>query len=168
MSNQAGAISLFQRLQRAQLRLAALALIIMMLVTVCDVVMRYLFNRPISGSYDLVESMLVVFVFQGLPAVFLGRQNIAIDVIDSMIGRYAVTTLIRLADLVSLAVLAILAWAMITPALQAYAYGDRKLELGLPLYVLWIVALVGMAGAMLCVIALLFSRVLPGRAQAPE
>jgi TRAP-type C4-dicarboxylate transport system permease small subunit len=154
---------LIERLQRAQLRLAALALIVMMLVTVADVALRYLFNHPISGSYDLVESTLVVFVFHGMSAVFLARQNIAIDLVDSLIGQQAVGLLVGLADLLSLAALAILAWAMATPALQAYAYGDRKLELGLPIWVLWGFALAGMVGAMLCVLALIFGHLRTAR-----
>lgn len=161
-------LKLFARLQRAQLRLAALALIVMMLVTVADVTLRYLFNRPIHGSYDLVESTLVIFVFNGLSAVFLSRQNIVIDLIDSLVGRLTVTVLIRLSDLLSLLALVILTSAMAMPALQAYSYGDRKLELGLPLYVLWIFAIVGMAGAILSILALLAGRIVPVRTGPPE
>jgi hypothetical protein len=47
-------------------------------------------------------------------------------------------------------------WAMISPALQAYDYGDRKLELGLPLWVVWLFALSGMAGTMVCAIGRAF------------
>lgn len=157
------ALSLITRLARAQLRLAAMALIVMMLVTVSDVTLRYSLNQPIPGSYDLVESTLVVFVFNGFSAVFLSRQNIVIDVIDSMIGRRAVALLVGLSDVLSLVALGILAWAMTTPALQAYAYGDHKLELGLPLYVLWIFAFAGLVGAILSVLVLLVGRLVSGR-----
>ena len=143
------------RLQRAQLRLAATALIVMMLVTVADVALRYLFNSPIRGSYDIVEVMLVVFVFHGMAAVFFRRQNIAIDLIDGFVSRGVVTALIRFADIVSIAALCLLFWAMTGPAWQAYAYGDRKIDLDLPIYLLWIAALVGMAGVILAAIAAL-------------
>ena len=59
-----------QRLQVAQLRLAAIALITMMLGTVLDVFFRYAFNKPLRISYDLVESMLVIYVFHGISSVF--------------------------------------------------------------------------------------------------
>ena len=62
----------------------------------------------------------------------------------------ASVALIRIADVLSLVVLLILAWAMIGQGLQAYDYGDRKLELALPLYVLWLFALGGMAGTIVC------------------
>jgi TRAP-type C4-dicarboxylate transport system permease small subunit len=141
---------LLDRLRVLQLWLAALAMIVMMGVTVTDVVLRYLLNSPIRGSYDLVEVTLVVFVFHGLSTAFLFRRHIVIDLIDLALPPRAVAVLVRVADVLSVLALAVLAYAMITPTMQAYDYGDRKLELQLPIYVLWIVALSGMMGAILC------------------
>jgi TRAP-type transport system small permease protein len=118
------------RLKNAQVRLAMIALVLMMGSTCVDVALRFLFNRPIRGAYDIVEACLVVFVFHGMSASFE-------------------RVLVRLSDVVSIAVLLLIAWAMISPALQAYDYGDRKLELGLQLWVLWVFAIVGLIGALL-------------------
>ena len=52
-----------------------------MLVTVLDVFMRYLFNRPIRASLETVEVMLLVFVFNGMAAAFFGRRHIVIDLL---------------------------------------------------------------------------------------
>jgi TRAP-type C4-dicarboxylate transport system permease small subunit len=145
-------------LQRFQLWLAAGALVILMTVTVVDVFLRYLFNRPIRGSYDTVESMLLVFVFNGMAAAFFGRRNIVIDLLDSFVGPRATAVLIRIADALSVICLGLLAWAMLLPARQAYAYGDIKLELGLPIYILWIVALAGLAGTMFCALVTLVAK----------
>jgi TRAP-type C4-dicarboxylate transport system permease small subunit len=150
-------VTLIQRLQRAQLRLAATALIVMMLATVTDVLFRYAFNKPLRISYDLTESMMVIYVFNGIAGVFLKRRNIAIDLIDKLAGPAVVRFLIAVADGLSILCLCILGWAMTGPALQAFQYGDRKLELGLPLYVLWIFALAGIAGTLLCALAAAFA-----------
>jgi TRAP-type C4-dicarboxylate transport system permease small subunit len=66
-----------------------------------------------------------------------------------------VRALIIMADVLSILCLAMFAYAMTRPALQAFNYGDHKIELGLPLYVLWIFALVGIAGTLLCALAAL-------------
>jgi len=145
-------------LQRIQLWLAALALIILMLITVADVFLRYMFNNPVRGSYDAVESMLVVFVFNGMAAGFFLRRNIVIDLIDQAVGRRATAVLIRMADLLSVVCLGLLMWAMLGPARQAFEYGDRKLELNLPIYMLWIVALLGLAGTIFCAFVTLVAR----------
>jgi TRAP-type C4-dicarboxylate transport system permease small subunit len=142
-----------QRLQRAQFRLAAVAIVVMMLATVVDVLCRYAFNKPLRFSYDLTESMMVIYVFHGMAGVFLKRRNIAIDLIDTFASGNLIRFLIVVADGLSITCLVLLAWAMTGPALQAFNYGDRKLELGLPLYVLWAVALLGIAGTTLCALA---------------
>jgi TRAP-type transport system small permease protein len=142
-----------QRLQAAQLRLAAIALVTMMTGTVLDVLFRYAFNKPLRISYDLVESMLVIYVFHGISSVFLARRNIVIDVIDSLVSPRILRTLAALADIVSVMCLLLLIWGMFRPAMQAFEYGDRKLELGLPLYVLWAFALAGLVGTIVCALA---------------
>ena len=146
------------RIASAQLVLAMLALVAMGAVTVADVVLKYLFSRPIAGAYDLVESLLPVVIFHGLPATLLRRQNIAIDLIDHVAGPRRTRWLIAAGDAAMLAVLALLTWAMAAPALQALEYDDRKLELGLPLIVIWAAAILGMAGSVLVAGTLLLHR----------
>jgi TRAP-type transport system small permease protein len=140
-------------LQAAQLRLAAVALMTMMMGTVLDVFFRYAFNKPLRISYDLVESMLVIYVFHGISSVFLARRNIVIDVIDSLVSPRILRGLAAIADIVSVMCLLLFLWGMLQPATQAFQYGDRKLELGMPLYVLWGFALAGLIGTLVCAIA---------------
>jgi TRAP-type C4-dicarboxylate transport system permease small subunit len=142
---------------RIQTRIAMAAAAVTILTTTADVVLRYGFGRPIHGAYDMVECMLVLFVFHGIASVFFDRANITIDLIDHVFGLRSKRRLVRLADLVSIGMLVLTGWAMIGPALQAYDYGDRKLELGLPLWVVWLFALSGMAGTIVCAIGCLFN-----------
>jgi TRAP-type C4-dicarboxylate transport system permease small subunit len=165
--NRHSAYALLERLRVAQLRLASVALVVMMLVTVLDVFLRYAFNSPIRGSYDMVEAMLAVFVFHGMSTAFLQRRNIVIDVIDSFAHRYVVAALIRVSDVLTVLTLALFAYAMITPALQAYNYGDLKMELQVPVWWLWAAALVGMAGAILCAVGALIAPANPHREDEP-
>jgi len=129
----------------------------MMVGTVADVFFRYSFNKPLRISYDLVESMLVIYVFHGISGVFFKQRNIVIDVVDTFVSARTKNTLVVIGNILSLVALAILMRAMIGPALQAFDYGDRKIELGIPLYILWIFALVGTGGAITCAFAKLLS-----------
>jgi TRAP-type transport system small permease protein len=154
-------LPLFEGLRIVQLWLAAVALIVMMSVTVADVFLRYLFNSPVRGSYELVEATLVIFVFHGMSTAFLHRKNITIDLIDSFVGPRLVVILVRVSDVLSIAAVLLFSYAMIVPAMQSYAYGEIKLELHLPIYWYWIAALAGMAGAILCAGAALFAPIVP-------
>ncbi|HZD90073.1 MAG TPA: TRAP transporter small permease subunit [Pseudolabrys sp.] len=166
--NRDRALAALEKLRRLQLRLAAIALIVMMCVTISDVTLRYIFNAPIRGAYDLVSSMLVVFVFNGMSTAFLQRRNIVIDIIDSFAHRHVITVLIRIADVLAVLMLLMFAYAMITPAMQAYSYGDRKVELQLPIWILWVVAGVGIAGAIACAAGALFAPVQTGHHDQEE
>ena len=85
--------------------------------------------------------------------MFLARRNIVIDVIDSLVSPRILRGLAAIADIVSVMCLLLFLWGMWEPATQAHQYGDRKLELGLPLYVLWGFALAGLLGTLVCAIA---------------
>ena len=158
MSARQRVVGLADRVQRSQLWVAEAALVILMLVTVLDVFMRYLFNRPIRASLETVEVMLLVFVFNGMAAAFFGRRHIVIDLLDGVFGARITGMLIRIADVLSVLCLGLLAWAMLLPATQAYQYGDVKMELPIAIYVLWIVALASLAGTIFCALVTLLAR----------
>jgi len=168
MSARQRLVGLADRVQRSQLWVAEAALVILMMVTVLDVLMRYLFNRPIRASLETVEVMLLVFVFNGMAAAFFGRRHIVIDLLDGVFGARFTSVLIRVADVLSVLCLGLLVWAMLLPATQAYQYGDVKMELPIPIYVLWIVALASLAGTIFCALVTLVAGPVmarPGRAE---
>jgi TRAP-type transport system small permease protein len=153
------------RIVKATSFAAAIALIAMMLTTVADVAMATLFKRPIIGAYDMVETMLVFSVFLGIPATFLRNGNIVVDVIDFFVAKDTVRRLQQVALFLTLVFLVLMFWNMITPALDAYKFGDKKQELGMPLWVLWLPILLGVLMSAIVVLVSLLrgSRTAPGK-----
>lgn len=143
---------LLGRLRTAQIAISMFAATVIVLSTTADVALRYGFGRPIHGAYDIVECMLVLLVFHGLSAVFLDRGHIVIDLVDHLVGSRLRRGLLGLGDVAGVLALLLMAWAMVEPAVQAWDYGDRKLELGLPVWVVWVFAGTGMAGAIVCAV----------------
>ena len=139
-------------MRAVQTALAITAIMVIVVSTVADVVMRYGFSHPIHGAYDIVECLMVVFVFNGMSLVFLDRAHIVIDLIDHFAAVRWQNILVRLGDIAAIAALLLILWAMIDPAMQAYDYGDRKLELGVKLWVLWVFAFGGTIGATMCAV----------------
>lgn len=136
--------------------ISALALVAMMLATVSDVFMANMFRRPIIGTFDLVETTLVLMVFLGFPATFRDNSHIAVDVVDLLASPATLARLKLLGKLCSLIFLGFLAWQMIEPAHDAFKYGERKQELGLPLYLLWVPMIFGIAVSAVMVLVSLF------------
>lgn len=134
---------------RLFLHIAMAALFVMMMATVVDVFMRYAFNSPVTGTYDVVEICLAITVFYSLGAVISGVNEILIDLIDQMVSSSVLMILKRIAALLSCAVLIFIFVSMITPAMQSHQYGEMRLELNMPNWIVWVIVLIGMSGGVL-------------------
>ena len=128
---------------------AAFFLAAMMMITIIDVTSRALFNRPITGAYDLVQLFLVGSVFLSVPSVFLRGENIVIDFIDHLLGRLAVEVLKVTANLLAFGFLATLLYQMVTPARDAMRFHEVSPDLAIPMGVHWSLMLLGIVLALL-------------------
>lgn len=126
----------------------ALCLVAMMLVTVADVGSRALFNKPITGVYDLVQLFLVAAVFLNVPEVFLRGENIVIDLVDHLAKPVTTAWLKAVASVVALAFLATLALRMLPPALDAFAFHEVSLDLSIPMWIYWALMVLGIVLAL--------------------
>jgi TRAP-type C4-dicarboxylate transport system permease small subunit len=138
-------MSLLPQLTRRLSDVAALALVAMMLLTIADIVMKNLFHRPFSGTFELVEFLMVIAVFFGMPEVFRLQSNICVDLIDYLVKVSAQAVIRVFGALASLLFLLILAWAMLGPAWDTVAYRQNTQEIGIPLFAYWLPILLGTA-----------------------
>ena len=116
---------LWERLADAVLGVAASAILFgMMTLTFVDVVLRYLFNRPISGGFEITELMLLVLIFAGLPLVSHGDEHVTMDFIDRLLVGRAKRELERAVHLACAAIMFLLAWLVWLKADRIWAYRD--------------------------------------------
>ena len=126
----------------------------MMLVTVADVVLRAVANKPIRGTFEIVELLLACTFFLALPASFLRDEHIVVDIVDGVAPR-RVPLLKRIALAIAVALLAAMAWQGWISARDAVAFNDVTSDLALPRLWYWIPVLAGMIGACLAAAAML-------------
>ena len=142
--------------------LAAVALAAMMLLTVTDVVLRMFFRAPIQGTLELVELGLACTIFLALPAVFLRDEHLVVDVVD----HFAKRPLVRLLDLasavVSAALLALMAWQMVSLAQTTREFGDVTSDLSIPRIYYWVPVLFGVVASAAATLVLIL-RLAKGR-----
>jgi TRAP-type C4-dicarboxylate transport system permease small subunit len=62
---------------------AAAILVAMMFLTAMDVLLRYLFNRPVSGAMELTEYMMVILVSLGLAYCGFVKGHVSVEVLTS-------------------------------------------------------------------------------------
>jgi TRAP-type C4-dicarboxylate transport system permease small subunit len=133
---------------RVMLWIACAALIVMMLIVVVDVVQRALFNMPLRGSIDMTSIALLVMVAFGTAPVLVRREEIIIDLIDPVIGQIGVRILGTLAAIGTGGMVLFIGWSSLDPLRDALRWGETSLELGLPQWILWVVAMIGLTGIM--------------------
>jgi TRAP-type C4-dicarboxylate transport system permease small subunit len=122
---------------------AGMALVAMMLLTVADVVQRSLFNVPIRGTLEIVELLLACTFFLALPAVFLREENITVDVTGPRLR----PLLKRIAEIVALALIAVLAWQGFRRALDPVTAMDVTSDLSLSRLYYWMPVLAWLVGS---------------------
>ena len=103
---------------------ASTILFAMMLLTTVDVVARYFFKRPLRGAFEVTELMLVVLIFAGLPLVSFTNEHAVMDFIDRVLGRRSMRALEAAVQVVSAALMLLLAWLMWSKADRIWAYRD--------------------------------------------
>ncbi len=100
------------RLEQLGLFVAGLAFAAMMLVTVLDVVMRYVFNAPLSWSFELISSYLMVGAFfLAVSATQAQRQHVNVDVIARHLPQRLRCGLAVLSGCATILLFALIWWA---------------------------------------------------------
>ncbi|MEL3890225.1 TRAP transporter small permease [Ferrovibrio sp. MS7] len=79
-----GLLKRYGKLETAFLYLTSFGLFLIMMVIVVDVVLRYMFNAPLSWSFDLISMYLVTLVFfPALADTFSRGGHIKVDMFDA-------------------------------------------------------------------------------------
>lgn len=76
-------------LTRVLSALAGFCLFAMMALTFADVLGRYVFLAPISGAFEIVEFLLALVIFSGLPLVTIDSSHITVSIFDKLFRPHA-------------------------------------------------------------------------------
>lgn len=105
----------------------------MMLLTCVDVIGRYLFTRPIPGSFELTEILLAAIIFIGLPIVSLKNDHVTVDLFASVTPYRMLVVQHVLASLIGASCAAYLAWRLWLHADSLMQAGETTTQLHLRL-----------------------------------
>lgn len=101
-------LSLFDRLF---LIVAQIAMALMMLSISADSLGRYLFNRPLTGSYEFTSLYLMVIItFLAIPATYASGGHIRLDILRERLARVPGRPFERINALLAVAVFGFLTW----------------------------------------------------------
>ena len=114
--------------------LGAFSLFTMMGLTTVDVVGRYLFNRPITGVFELTEYLVLILIFSFIGYTQSQKGHVAVDILLPLLPA-KLKKLIDVANhLVCLALMGLITWMGVAKALELRAVGEASPNLHIPAY----------------------------------
>lgn len=112
---------------------AGTLLLAMMLLTVVDVVGRYVFAAPVPGAFEATEVMLALSIFAGLPLVTARGEHITVRLAIDPLPTLPRRVLLRIADAVTALALGYAAFLLYQRGAALARYGDATVLLGIAL-----------------------------------
>jgi TRAP-type C4-dicarboxylate transport system permease small subunit len=111
---------------------AGTALLSIMLLTTCDVILRYL-GHPILGSYDLVSFGAAFVIGFALPRTSWERNHITVDIlVDKFPARRFIPDMAT--RVLALALFGLVGWNLTLLGTGFLQTGEETLTLGIPLF----------------------------------
>jgi len=129
-----------------------IGLLIMMVLTTGDVIMRYIFKRPITGALELTELMMALTVSFGLAHAYINKQHISVDVFVERLNPRTRAVFDTITVVLSIAIYAVIAWRSVVYAEILRTGGNTTAALHIPTFPF--VYIVAIGSAILCLIYL--------------
>jgi len=114
--------------------LGVIALFVMMVITMADVVGRYVFNSPILGVFELTEFLVLILVFSFIAYTQADNGHVSVDFLVTHLPRRFRTIVELFNRSACLALMALIAYMGFQRALEMKQVGETSLNLGIPAY----------------------------------
>jgi len=137
--------------------IAAGFLAAMMVLTGVDVFLRYIFNRPVTGSYEMTEFMMPIVIAFGLAYCALEKGHVSVQLVTSRLPERAQVVMHIFANLVFLAVFILITWQTLLRAKGMFDTGQTSIVLYIPVFPFVLAVAIGSAALCLVVLRDLFT-----------
>lgn len=120
-------------LQALLRRMAELFIATLALLTLADVLGRYVFNVSVVGAVELTEVLMVGVIFVGIVLATLAREHVTVDLLTLGFGPRGRRLHRCATHLLAAGISVLLATVTWSTARSALEFGDRTTMLGIPL-----------------------------------
>lgn len=115
--------------------LSAMAILVIMLLTVADVTQRWATGRSMAGVLEFNEILMVAVVYLGLAYTQRRDEHVSVDLLVTRLPRRARRWVEAVALLLAIMVVGLLLWATLETGLESYA--RREFRFGLRAVPIW-------------------------------
>ncbi len=104
------------------------------LITVVDIALRYVFNRPLAYTVELVELALALIVFFGIVGCTAQRSHININILLTRFPKRGQAGINGFFYFLSAGLFGLMAWRCVIYAIQLWDIGQVSMMLKLPYF----------------------------------
>ncbi len=115
-----------------------LALVAFVLMTMIDVLMRWLFNSPINGVADTGPLIVAIVAVAFFPLSLAGRHHVSIGFLGGLLGPRAKAWLEAFASLVTGVFFVLLAWQIVRYTIELRQLGQTTWVVQIPIAPWWV------------------------------
>jgi TRAP-type C4-dicarboxylate transport system permease small subunit len=141
-----GFLNLFARsTTRVLLAVGMVMLGAMMFLTATDVVLRYIFNRPVPGAYEMIEYMMAIVVPFGIAYCAYQGGHVSVDLLVSRFSKRLQGIIGTITSFFTFGLFALITWQNLLYTKEQYASNLTSAVLLIPAYPFVAVVAVGTA-----------------------
>jgi TRAP-type transport system small permease protein len=157
------AIRIVQALNRALHYVAGALIIGVMAFTVYNVLGRWLFGAPLRGTVELTQLAMIGIVYLGLAYAQHQNTHISVDLLYRKFGRRVRMVVDGFVTLLSVFVLALVAWRLYEYAGVLEAGGRTTASRAIPMHPFAYVAIIGIVAFIIAFVATMIEKVRSAR-----
>lgn len=137
---------------------ASVTIAAIMMLTVADVFMRYLFARPITGTTELTEFMMVILILSIVPAA-LAKRHVTVDVLTEHLTPKGQAFFDAVTLIASSWLVAIMGWRAFKACSFMIKNDVRSPTLDIAIYPFYVIVGVAFVFLFIAMIALIVQRI---------
>jgi TRAP-type C4-dicarboxylate transport system permease small subunit len=146
-------------LSRVASYIAMVTVGVIMMLTVTDVFMRYVFIRPLTGSTELIEFMMVILILGIVPAA-IENKHIRVDILMERLTPKGQALLDAITIFVGSWLIAILGWRAFMACFFMIRNDVRSPTLDIPVYPFYVIIAIGFILLFFSMIAIFVKKVM--------
>lgn len=124
-------------------KISSLFLFLLMFLTVGDVVGRYIFNKSITGTYELTGLVLALIIFFSLGTTQIYKGHVEIDFFTNKMSLKKQEILATITSFILFVLTALITWQLFEYTKRIWAGNELSGDLGIPLFIFTFLAMVG-------------------------
>ena len=127
----------YEAIRQASLKLSfvsEVALAAMMFLTATDVILRYIFDRPIAGAYELTEFAMAIFIGTGIAYCGIIKGHVDVDVLVGKLSQKTQAVFASVTGLLSCGLFALITWNTFTFMKNILSLNTTSAALSIPVF----------------------------------